>query len=64
MASTSSSGRSYDSIDDEEISTIIDESIPKNTKKQTSWSVGIFKGKVFIQKVSFETTSCSFVIFS
>ena len=33
MASTSSSGRAYDSIDDEEISTIIDESIPKNTKK-------------------------------
>ena len=33
MASISSSDRSYDSIDDEEISTIIDESIPKNILK-------------------------------
>ncbi len=33
-------------VEDKDIPQIINDSIPKNTKKKTTWSVSIFKGKL------------------
>ena len=32
-------------VDQEEINQIIDDAIPKNTKRQTNWSIAVFRGK-------------------
>ena len=48
-------------VGEEEISQIISDSIPTNTKRQTAWSVSIFKGKSEIKQLKFRNFECAFL---
>ena len=48
-------------VGEEEISQIINDSIPTNTKRQTAWSVSIFKGKSEIKQLKFRNFECAFL---
>ena len=36
----------FSEVEEEKITEIIDAAIPENTKRQTTWSVSIFKGEL------------------
>ena len=38
-------GSRFAEVDQEEINQIIDDAIPKNTKRQTNWSIAVFRGE-------------------
>ena len=38
-------GSRFAEIDQEEINQIIDDAIPKTTKRQTNWSIAVFRGE-------------------
>ena len=58
----------FANVEEEEISQIINSSdpIPDNTKRQTTWSVSVFNGKLSYQVEKIKTTIfllCMFVVF-
>ena len=36
----------FDDLSDADIDSLIDDAIPKNTKKETAWGMSVLKGKV------------------
>ena len=36
----------FDDLSDADIDSLIDDAIPKNTKKATAWGISVLKGKV------------------
>ena len=44
----------FDDLSDADIDSLIDDTIPKNTKKATAWGMFVLKGKVAIFKFSFK----------
>jgi hypothetical protein len=45
MAASEAGGSRFARVDEEEINQIIEDAIPKSTKRQTSWSIAIFRGQ-------------------
>jgi uncharacterized protein YwlG (UPF0340 family) len=45
MATSEAAGSRFAKVDEEEINQIIEDAIPKSTKRQTSWSIAIFRGQ-------------------
>ena len=43
MASASSK---FDDLSDTDIDSLVDDAVPKNTKKATAWGISVLKGKV------------------
>jgi uncharacterized protein YwlG (UPF0340 family) len=43
MAASEAAGSRFARVDEEEINQIIEDAIPKSTKRQTRWSIAIFK---------------------
>ena len=45
MAASEAAGSRFARVDEEEINQIIEDAIPKRTKRQTSWSIASFRGQ-------------------
>jgi hypothetical protein len=43
MAASEAAGSRFARVDEEEINQIVEDAIPKSTKRQTRWSIAIFK---------------------
>ena len=58
MASHEGGDSRFARVNEDEINQIIDEAIPKSTKRQTNWSIAIFRGKETKQKLVYFDFSC------
>ena len=54
MASSEGGDSRFARVNGDEINQIIDETIPRSTKKQTNWSIVKFRGKETKQKLVLE----------